>query len=418
MKFEHVTLENGLEIVAEIHPAAHSAAVGIFVEAGSRDESDESAGVSHFLEHMAFKGTPTRSADDVNRELDEMGSHSNARTGEERTIYHAAVLPEFTAPVTRLLCDLMRPSLREDDFETEKKVIVEEILMYDDQPPFGGHERLMADYYGNHPLGRSVLGTVESVTALTPESMRRYFRERYSPDNMLISGAGRIDFPAWVDAIREATADWEPSGRGRQVGPAEPHFGTDLLVKPKASQEYVLQLAPAPHATDPERHAARLLATIVGDDSGSRMFWEFVDPGRAEYAGVGNYEFAGNGVALTVICCDPETIGENLERLALLQQTIATGEFSEDELDRACRKTVASLLLQSERPENRMFSVGNNWRVHRTYRTPREVAEKYRRVTLDDIRRVASTWSLDRTRTLLVGPVAEYPTVAPLSRGV
>jgi predicted Zn-dependent peptidase len=182
MKFKHQMLSNGLQVVAEVNPQAYSAAFGFFVNAGSRDETETNSGVSHFLEHMAFKGTPTRSAEDVNRQLDEMGSHSNARTGEERTIYHAAVLPEFQTPILELLCDLMRPSLRDDDFDVEKKVIVEEILMYDDQPPFGGHERIMAAYFGDHPLSRSILGTVDTVQALTPQAMREYFESRYSPD--------------------------------------------------------------------------------------------------------------------------------------------------------------------------------------------------------------------------------------------
>lgn len=404
MKFEQVTLENGLQVVAEIHPGAHSAAVGIFVDAGSRDETAEIAGVSHFLEHMAFKGTASRSADDVNRELDEMGSHSNARTSEEQTIYHASVLPIFLPEITKLFCDLMRPSLRSEDFETEKKVIVEEILMYDDQPPFGGHERLMAAYYGSHPLGQSVLGTVDSVTALTPESMRRYFDDRYSSDNIIIAAAGKVDWDLWLESIREATSDWRPSGRTRSIQSVEPCLGREMMTKPQASQEYLLQLSAAPGATDADRFAARLLSTIFGDDTGSRLFWEFVDPGKAEFAGVGNYEFLGNGVAFTILCCEPEAMEENLERLTQLQKEIATGSISEDELERAKRKTMASLLLQSERPENRMFSVGNQWRVHKRYRTAREVAEQYRNITLNDLRQVAEKYRFDQNYTLLVGP--------------
>lgn len=404
MKFEHVTLDNGLQVVAEIHPGAHSAAVGIFVDAGSRDEVASIAGVSHFLEHMAFKGTPSRSADDVNRELDEMGSHSNARTSEEQTIYHASVLPVFLPEITRLFCDLMRPSLRSEDFETEKKVIIEEILMYDDQPPFGGHERLMAAYYGSHPLGQSVLGTVDSVTGLTPESMRKYFEERYSSDNIIIAAAGKVDWEPWLDAIKDATADWKPSGRMRQITAVQPCLGREVMTKPQASQEYLLQLSAAPGATDDDRIAARLLATIFGDDTGSRLFWEFVDPGKAEFAGVGNYEFVGNGVAFTILCCEPEAMDSNLERLTELQREIGSGNVTEDELERAKRKTMASLLLQSERPENRMFSVGNQWRIHQRYRTAREVAERYRKVTLADLKRVAETYRYDQNFTLLVGP--------------
>ncbi len=142
---------------------------------GARDETPEVGGVSHFLEHMVFKGTPNRSAAEVNLELDEMGSSSNARTSEESTIYYATVLPEFQTQVVELLSDIMRPSLRPEDFETEKQVIIEEIKMYDDQPPYGGYERIMAEFFGNHPLGQSVLGTVETVSALTPESMMELF---------------------------------------------------------------------------------------------------------------------------------------------------------------------------------------------------------------------------------------------------
>src|SRR5215213_1200527 len=137
MEFHNHRLENGLEIIAETNPDAHSMSVAFIVQTGSRDESDEVAGVSHFLEHMVFKGTPTRSAADVNREFDEMGAHYNAFTSEENTVYYAAMLPEHQTAAVELLADIIRPSLRDEDFETEKQVILEEIQMYEDQPPFG-----------------------------------------------------------------------------------------------------------------------------------------------------------------------------------------------------------------------------------------------------------------------------------------
>ena len=137
MTFREKRLENGLEIVAECNEQAYSTALGFFVNAGSRDETAQNSGVSHFLEHMAFKGTPKRTAADVNRELDEIGSQSNAYTSEEQTVYYAAVLPEYQSNAVDLLTDIMRPSLRQEDFDTEKKVILEEILRSEDQPPFG-----------------------------------------------------------------------------------------------------------------------------------------------------------------------------------------------------------------------------------------------------------------------------------------
>ena len=131
MEFRNHTLDNGLEIVAECSKSAYSMALAFYVNTGSRDETAEVAGVSHFLEHMVFKGTPNRSAGDVNRQLDEIGSQSNAFTSEEHTVYYAAVLPDYQSEALELLADIMRPSLRQEDFDTEKKVIIEEIRKYD-----------------------------------------------------------------------------------------------------------------------------------------------------------------------------------------------------------------------------------------------------------------------------------------------
>jgi len=153
LEFRKHQLENGLWVVAECNEHAHSVGLGFFVRTGSRDEQPEAAGVSHFLEHMVFKGTPRRSADDVNREFDEMGAVYNAFTSEENTVYYATVLPEYQQQCVALLADIMRPSLRADDFNTEKKVIIEEIRMYDDQPPFGADEQVKAS--ARIPWGRA-----------------------------------------------------------------------------------------------------------------------------------------------------------------------------------------------------------------------------------------------------------------------
>lgn len=225
MQYRQHRLDNGLEIVAECNPAAHAMACGFFVRTGARDETPDIGGVSHFLEHMVFKGTPHRTAEQVNRELDEMGSHSNARTGEESTIYHATVLPDFQSRIVEVLSDLMRPSLREDDFETEKQVIVEEIKMYDDQPPYGGHERIMAEFFGDHPLGQSVLGTEQTVTGLTPQKMHRYFEQRYAPGNIALAAAGNVDFDQLVADCEKCCGAWQ--NFEAPVWPRQPRHATD-----------------------------------------------------------------------------------------------------------------------------------------------------------------------------------------------
>ncbi len=217
LEFRKHTLPNGLEIVAECNAEAHSTALGFFVQAGSRDESDDVAGVSHFLEHMVFKGTPTRSADDVNREFDAMGASNNAFTSEEHTVYYASVLPEYQTDALRLLGDMMRPALREEDFNTEKQVIIEEIRMYEDQPPFGADDKIKAAFFGQHPLAHSVLGTVDSITGLKVDAMREYFQRRYSPANMTLVAAGRVDFDALVATTAEVCGDWQPLPTGARV---------------------------------------------------------------------------------------------------------------------------------------------------------------------------------------------------------
>ena len=209
MQFREHQLDNGLQIIAECNPRACCSAAGFFVHAGARDETDSLSGVSHFLEHMVFKGTERREAADVNRELDDIGAQSNAFTSEEQTVYYAAMLPEYLPQGIDLLSDIMRPSLREKDFSMEKQVILEEIAKYDDQPPYGAQEKVMALHFGSHPLARSVLGTQESVEALSRDQMAGYWQERYSPSNMTLAAAGKIDFDALVRQLESLCGNWQ-----------------------------------------------------------------------------------------------------------------------------------------------------------------------------------------------------------------
>ena len=205
MIFKQARLENGLEVVAELNETARSTAAGFFVKTGSRDESAELAGVSHFLEHMVFKGTPTRDAIQVNRDFDKVGAKHNAQTSEEDTVYHAACLPEYLPATLDVLADLLRPTIRPEDFETEKKVIIEEIRMYLDNPMMVAYEAAKHEHHAPHPLGQSVLGTVESIEALTVEQMKGYFERRYGPSNIVLAFAGNANWDELV-ALAERVA--------------------------------------------------------------------------------------------------------------------------------------------------------------------------------------------------------------------
>jgi predicted Zn-dependent peptidase len=407
VQFREARLVNGLEIIAECNERSYSTALGFFVKTGARDESAAVAGVSHFLEHMAFKGTPRRSAADVNRELDEIGSHSNAYTSEEQTVYYAAFLPEYLPQALDILSDMMRPSLRQDDFDTEKQVIIEEILKYEDQPPFGAHEKCMAAYFGSHPLGNSILGTAESVGGLTSDAMRGYFQQRYSPENIVLVATGRVNFEELIGYARACCDTWAPLPAPRDTPPAPARESFQTLVKQNATQEYAVQIAAGPSATDAERYASRILATIVGDDSGSRLFWELVDPGRAEYAGVGPNEFQGVGILMTFLSCAPERTAENLQRILQVQRTLEREGALSEELELASNKICSQLVRSSERPSNRLFSVGNGWIQRRSYQTVQERLAAYQRVTLADVNAILERFPLSRNTTIAVGPLDE-----------
>jgi predicted Zn-dependent peptidase len=404
MKFQQQRLDNGLNVIAECNAQAYSTSVAFFVRTGSRDETPEIAGVSHFLEHMVFKGTPRRSAADVNRELDELGSHSNAFTSEEQTVYYATVLPEYQNEVIDLLSDIMRPSLREEDFNMEKQVIIEEILKYEDQPPFGAHEKCMEAYFGTHPLAKNVLGTVDSVGNMTPEGMRAYFQKRYSPGNMTLAAAGNVDFDAFVAKAEAHCGKWDSFEANRDTPPTAGVAGKQSISKESATQAYSVLISSGPSATDPQRFAARLLSNVLGDDSGSRMYWSLVDPGLAEYAGAATYEFDGTGILMSYLCCDPKDTEANLQSITAIQQTLDAEGVTADELELVKSKVCSQIVRRSERPSSRLFSVGNSWLQRHDYRSIRETIDAYQAVTRDDLMSVLSEHPLSKTMAVSVGP--------------
>jgi predicted Zn-dependent peptidase len=361
--------------------------------------------VSHCLEHMCFKGTPRRSADDVNREFDEIGAHYNAFTSEECTVYYASVLPEYQEASIDILADIMRPSLRQDDFDMEKKVILEEIQMYLDQPPFGMDDRIKELHLGKHPLAKSVLGTSASITELPRDKMHAYFGSRYSPGNVFVAAAGKVNFDALVEQVAARCGDWQPQPAPRSVPRAASTKRFEVVERPATTQEYVLQLSDAPASEDDDRYAAKLLATIVGDDSGSRMYWELTESGLAESASLGHYEYQGLGMFYTWLSCEPEATEENLALLEQIYRDVEASGVSETELRQAKNKVKARVVLSSERPRSRLFNVGGNWLQRREYRTVATDLEALEKVTVADIAAVLAKYPLSNCTTIAVGPL-------------
>ena len=404
LHFLNHTLDNGLEIIAEVNPEAFSLSLGYFVKTGSRDETPDIAGVSHFLEHMMFKGTQRRSSVDVNRELDELGSQSNAYTSEEQTVYYISILPENQLHALDLLSDMMRPTLREDDFVTEKQVILEEIAMYDDQPPYGAMERLSEEFFGSHPLATRVLGTKESVTDLSAQAMREYHAARYAPNNLCLVATGAVDFDQLIRDAQRLTEHWSPSSSKRILSLPKPSSKQIQLIHPPATQQYTIEYAPGPGYLDENRYVSRVLATILGDDSGSRLFWELVDNGLADTAVCFTSEFQDCGIFGAYLACAPD---QQIENWGILQKILADAKNSpidEKELELAKNKICAGLILASERPSNRLFSVGNAWTIRHTYEPVGPASDHYRNVTLDQVQHAFEQLATRTRVSVSVGP--------------
>ena len=407
MQFFETKLPNGLQIIGERSPSVHSVAIGFFVRTGSRDETDEISGVSHFLEHMVFKGTERHSADDVNRIFDEVGAKYNASTSEETTLFYGAVLPEYLPDTFDLLADILFPSLREEDFEMEKKVILEEIGMYDDQPTYLAYDNVMATHFAGHPLGRCVLGTPESITALTAAQMREYHARRYTAGNILLAVAGKFEWDDIVALGQKHCAGWPAGDPPRDTTEARPNGGRHTLVRPTIGQQHVMGMSAAPTSSDPMRYAADLLSVVVGDDTGSRMFWELVDPGYVETADLGFQEFDGSGAFLCYFSCAPEDVAANTARIQKIFDDVNQNGVTEAELSQARNKVASRIVLRSERPMGRLGSLGHNWQYCHEYRPVAADLETVASITTEDIRRLLQKFPLRLQSTSTVGPLPE-----------
>jgi predicted Zn-dependent peptidase len=403
--FQHV-LPNGLTLVGERSPSARSVALGFFVRTGARDESSPESGVSHFLEHMVFKGTPRRSALDVNRDFDRIGANYNAYTSEENTVFYAAVLPEYLPQGVDILADILRPSLRGEDFDVEKNVIIEEIGMYEDQPMWCAYDRAKKAYFDSHPLGNSVLGTADSIRALTRDQMQAYYDRRYIAPNITIAVAGNFDWPRVVALAQEHCGSW-PTGQAPRGSTHAPQIkgAFEVLTRQKVVQEQVFILSPAPAADAPLRHAADTLAMIVGDDTGSRLYWALVDVGLADSADMNYHDYEGAGSFFTSFSCEPDNTEENLQTIRDLLSQVQADGVTQEELDLAKSKILSRVVRSGERPMGRMQSLGMAWTYLHTYRSVDDELKAFEAVTLQDIRRMIDEYPFDRLATVALGPL-------------
>lgn len=407
---EH-TLGNGLRIIAEVDRHAHSAAAGYFVRTGARDEASSVMGVSHFLEHMMFKGTPRRTTEQINADFDRIGARNNAYTSHEMTCFHATVLPDRLLGdrgALEIIGDMMRPALREEDFATEKNVILEEIAMYQDNPFWVLYERAAEVHYGAspeggeraatieagmHPLGHRVLGTTATITDLRVEQMRDYFASRYSADNTVVALAGNLDFDEAVRQIERQSGAWQRTGASRT--PDQPRYAERSfhMRSEKVNRAYALMLTPAPSATDPRRYAATLMTQALGGPDNSRLHWALIETGIAESAESGFDAKDHTGELLVFVSCDPDRLDE---AWGIVERELdsAVRTISEEDLARIRAKAATGVTLAGERPSGRMQRLGRQWMYRAEYTTLEQELERINAVTLSDVRRLLSEFPL------------------------
>ncbi|MFG0328417.1 MAG: M16 family metallopeptidase [Phycisphaerales bacterium] len=405
IEFKTAELDNGLRVIAEIDPEADTSASGFFVKTGARDETRDLMGVSHFLEHMMFKGTDRRSADELNREFDEIGANYNAFTSHEMTAFWSHTLPEYLPKALDLLADMLRPAIRESDFDTERGVILEEIAMYEDIPFWRLYEATQARFYQDHALGYRVLGTRQTIEAMKREEMLAYFQQRYSADNTTLALSGAIDFDETLHQIADLCAAWERTGVRRSYPEISFGSGDFTIEDAKLNRQYFVLVTPGPAADDERRYAANMLVNALGHHDGSILYWSLVDPGIAEEAEAGFEAKDRTGEMYVYASCPPERadqveeiIRDRLDRLADL--------ISEDDLERYRNKIATSVTLAGERPAGRMKRLGRVWTTRGEY-LPLEVElERIQAVTLEEVRAVLKDYPFEPRLTARLRPPA------------
>ncbi len=387
-------LPNGMLVLTESMPHMRSVSMGAWVKQGSRDEAAEENGISHFVEHMVFKGTTSRTAQEIAREVDSIGGNLDAFTGKETVCFNIKVLDENMPPALDVLSDLvLHPRFTEEDLEREQGVILEEIKMDEDNPDALVHETFTQKFWKNHPLGRPILGTVKTVSSFGQETVFAHHRQRFTAANLVFSAAGHLDHDRFVEAV-EAKFGSLPSGVAED-GPRQPAPVTTphITLKKKRSLEQV-QLClgvPAPAVDVPERFALYLLNSILGGGMSSRLFQTiredeglaysifselspFRDTGSLSiYAGV-SLDKAQRALALTLA---------ELRRLKV-------ESVGEAELKRARDQMKSNIVLGLESSSSRMSNLARQQMYFGRFFTVDEIVHEIDRVTPGDIQRLAN----------------------------
>jgi predicted Zn-dependent peptidase len=407
--FTH-TLENGLQILGQRMPELESVSVCFFARTGSRDEHDPAIyGVSHFLEHMVFKGTARRDTERITLDFNRIGAEFNAFTSLEQTVYYARILGEYLPDAVDLLSDMMRPRLDENDFNLERNVILEEIARSEDVPSGQAYRRLMQTFFAETPLGHDVLGTKESIAALQVEQMRAYAQRRYAANNLILAVAGNFEWERVLDLAREKCGGWQTGEMGReapQLGPTTPQI--NVITKPQQQQQLMLLASPSISEQDDDLYAAHLAAMVLGDGTGSRLFWNIFQKGLAETAAASISSMDNTGMLVTFLSTTPDHAPAVLELARAELDGMQRDGVQEDELRRAKDKLISRTVLDGDSAFSRMQDLAYTWVAKEETRSIQDELELIERVTLADVRRVLDRFPMTERQVLVgYGPLEE-----------
>jgi predicted Zn-dependent peptidase len=402
-------LPNGLTIVVEEIPYVKSVSIGIWVGAGSRFEESRNVGISHFMEHLFFKGTARRTAKEIAESIEGVGGQLNAFTSKEHACYYAKVLDEHFGLAVDLLSDmLLQSKLAAADIEKERSVILEEISMYEDTPDELVHDLFLQHIWEGHPLGRTILGTEESVRSLTRDDFLAFYKRFYCPDNIVVAAAGHVTAGQVLDVVHSRLGAW--NGVSSVPVAVSPEPRRSVFFRSKATEQVHLCIgAPAVPLEDPDYYGTQVLNTIAGGGSSSRLFQDIREERGLAYA-VYSYvsAFKDAGLFTAYAGMSPQLARSVAERMADELAKLAETGPSESELERAREQLKGGLMLGLESTSTRMTRIGKSEITLGRYVPPEEVIDKINRVTLDDVRRLSRhLFRPEEFAVVALGPVEE-----------
>jgi predicted Zn-dependent peptidase len=412
-------LPTGLRLITESMPHVRSVSIGVWLTRGSRHESSERGGIAHFVEHMLFKGTATRSAEDIAQEIDSIGGQLDAFTAKEYASYYIKVLDEHLPMAIDLLSDIvMNPRLDAEDIEKEKKVILEEIKMVEDTPDDLVHELFTQHFWEGHSLGRPILGSKETVESFTSEILRNYFRNAYVAPNLIVSAAGNIEHARARELVEKAFATLP--GAPTPFEDSIPRVVPQVLLRSKElEQSHVCLGTNSYQQNHPDRYVSYIMNTVLGGSMSSRLFQNVREKRGLAYAvfsGLSAYRDAGN-ITIYAGCANeavPEVVDLCVEELRGLKQM----PVPETELRRAKDHLKGSLMLSLENTASRMSHLARQEIYFERHFGLDETLAGVERVTAADVTRVAADLFADSSlAATIVGPSPRDVTRAQLDLG-